>query len=67
MFQMTDLYIHKDLSSSTSRAAWTDEKFMKAMSRTGEIFRQLAQKFPQVSTARIKVGLFFGPQIKEVW
>ena len=36
------------------------------MDRTGEGFAYLKNKFPRVSDAKIKEGIFVGPQIREL-
>jgi hypothetical protein len=41
--------------------------FVKAMDKEGEGFAYLKQKFPQVSDAKIKEGIFVGPQIRELF
>jgi hypothetical protein len=40
--------------------------FVKAMNWNGEGFHYLQQKFPWISNAKIKVGIFVGPWIKEL-
>ena len=37
--------------------------FVKDMERTGRGFRYVRNKFPNVSDAKIKEGIFIGPQI----
>jgi len=39
------------------------KNFVKAMDRTGSAFKYLAEKFPRLSEAKIKEGVFVGPQI----
>jgi hypothetical protein len=39
---------------------------VKVMTRNGEGFRYLQQKFPGISDAKIKEGTFVSPQIKEL-
>jgi hypothetical protein len=39
----------------------SDENFVKAMDRTGLAFKYLAEKFPRLSEAKIKEGVFVGP------
>jgi hypothetical protein len=39
--------------------------FVKAMDRTGSAFKYLAKKFPPLSKAKIKEGIFVGPQISK--
>ena len=40
--------------------------FVKAMDRDGDGFKYLQTKFPRISDAKIKEGIFVGPQIREV-
>jgi hypothetical protein len=40
------------------------KNFVKAMSKEGQSVAYLQQKFPQVSKAKIKEGIFIGPQIR---
>lgn len=42
------------------------KNFVKALDRTGRGFLYLKQKFPRVSEAKIKEGIFVGPQIREL-
>ena len=42
------------------------KNFVKAMDRTGDGFKYLQAKFPRISEAKIKEGIFVGPQIREV-
>jgi hypothetical protein len=39
------------------------KNFIKNMDRTGSAFKYLAEKFPRLSEAKIKEGVFVGPQI----
>ena len=43
------------------------KNFIKAMDRTGSAFKYLADKFPRLSEAKIKEGIFVGPQIRELF
>jgi hypothetical protein len=43
------------------------KNFVKAMDRTGSAFKYLADKFPRLSEAKIKEGIFVGPQIRELF
>ena len=43
------------------------KNFVKAMDWTGSAFKCLAEKFPRLSEAKIKEGLFMGPQIRRVF
>jgi hypothetical protein len=38
---------------------------VKAMNRNGDGFRYLQQNFPYISDAKIREGIFVGPQINE--
>ena len=43
------------------------KNFVKAMDRTGSAFRYLAENFPRLSEAKIKKGVFVGPQIRKLF
>jgi hypothetical protein len=43
------------------------KNFVKAMDQTGPAFRYLAEKFPGISAAKIKEGVFIGPQIRKLF
>jgi len=43
------------------------KNFVKAMDRTGSAFKYLAEKFPQLREAKIKEGVFMGPQIRRLF
>jgi hypothetical protein len=45
----------------------SDEKLRKSMDRAGSAFKYLAEKFPQLSEAKIKEGVFVGPQIRKLF
>jgi hypothetical protein len=38
----------------------------EGMDKTGRVFKYMRTKFPNVSDAKIKEGIFTGPQIREV-
>ena len=40
--------------------------FVKGMDKTGRGFEYLGNKFPNVSDAKFKEGIFIGPQIREL-
>ena len=40
------------------------KNFVKAMDKTSHGFMYLRQKFPRISEAKIKEGIFVGPQIR---
>ena len=40
--------------------------FVKALPKEGAGFKYLAHKFPAVSEAKLKAGVFVGPQIREL-
>ena len=42
------------------------KNFVKALPKVGAGFKYLAHKFPAVSEAKLKAGVFFGPQICEL-
>ena len=43
------------------------KNFVKSMDRTGSAFKYLAVKFPRLSEANIKEGVFVGPQIRQLF
>jgi len=43
------------------------KNFLKATDRTGSAFKYLAEKFPGLSEAKIKEGVFAGPQIRKLF
>jgi hypothetical protein len=43
------------------------KNFVKTMDQTGPTFRYLAKKFPGISAAKIKEGVFIGPQIRKLF
>jgi len=42
------------------------KNFVKGMDKTGHGFKYVRNKFPNVSDAKIKEGIFIGPQIREL-
>jgi len=42
------------------------KNFVKGMNKTGYGFEYVRNKFPNVSDAKIKDGIFIGPQIREL-
>ena len=42
------------------------KNFMKCMDKTGRGFEYVRNKFPNVSDAKVKEGIFIGPQIREL-
>lgn len=42
------------------------KNFVKAMGKDGEALAFIEKKFPKVSEAKVKAGVFDGPQIKEL-
>ena len=42
------------------------KNFVKALDKEGKAFQYLCTKFPKISDAKIKEGIFVGPQIREV-
>lgn len=42
------------------------KNLVKAMNQEGEAFKYLKTKFPHISDAKIKEGIFVGPQIREL-
>lgn len=43
------------------------KNFVKAMKKDGEAFKYLREKFPRLSEAKVKEGIFVGPQIRELF
>jgi hypothetical protein len=41
------------------------KNFVKAMNKSGHGFQYLQTKFPRISDAKIKEGIFIGPQIRK--
>ena len=42
------------------------KNFVKAMDKTGEAVQYLIRKFPRLNKAKIKEGVFVGPQIRQL-
>jgi len=42
------------------------KNFAKALDKDGEGFQYLSQTFPQISAAKLKDGIFIGPQIRKL-
>ncbi len=42
------------------------KKMVKALNKNGDGFRYLEAKFPRISEAKLKAGIFVGPQIREL-
>jgi hypothetical protein len=42
------------------------KNFVKVMDHDGQGFLYLQRKFPRISDAKIKEGIFIGPQIREL-
>lgn len=43
------------------------KNFVKAMNKNGAAFQYLRQKFPRLSDAKVKEGIFVGPQIRNLF
>jgi len=43
------------------------KNFVKAMDWNGSAFKNLAEKFPRISEAKIKEGIFVSPQIHKIF
>jgi len=43
------------------------KQFVKALDKTGQCFQHLVKKFPTLSKAKLKEGVFDGPQIKTMF
>ena len=41
------------------------KNFVKRLNKEGEDFKYLYRTFPRLSTAKLKEGIFIGPQIRE--
>lgn len=55
----------KILLSSLHIKLWFIKGLVKAMVKThSEGFQYLSKKFPNISTAKLKEGIFVGPQIQ---
>ncbi|GBN91481.1 hypothetical protein AVEN_58159-1 [Araneus ventricosus] len=44
-----------------------DKNLVKPMDKNGPAFKYLHEKFPRLSVAKIKEGVFVGPQIKQLF
>jgi len=42
------------------------KQFVKALDKNGKCFEYLARQFPQISDAKLKEGIFDGPQIRKM-
>ena len=42
------------------------KNFVKALDKNGDAFKYLEKEFPQISEAKLKAGIFIGPQIKQL-
>ena len=42
------------------------KQFVKAFDTEGDCFKYLVERFPGLTEAKIKGGIFFGPQISEL-
>ena len=40
------------------------KQFVKSLNREGDCFRYLGNKFTSISDAKLKAGIFYGPQIR---
>jgi len=43
------------------------KQFVKALDKTGETFKYFSSKFPKLSEAKLKEGVFDGPQIRKMF
>jgi len=57
----------QNLATAPAHQTRSDDSFVKAMDRTGSTFKYLAEKFPRLSEAKIKEGVFVGPQIRKLF
>ena len=42
------------------------KNFVKGMNQEGRAFKYIREKFPKLSDAKVKEGIFVGPQIREL-
>ena len=49
-----------------SHKAGPHKKLVNGMYKTGHAFEYVRNKFPNMSDAKIKEGIFIGPQIREL-
>ena len=56
----------ENFSAPFSQKLGLMKNFVKGMDKTGRGFKYLKNKFPNVSDAKIKEGIFVGPQIREL-
>ena len=42
------------------------KQFVKSLNQEGDYFRYLGNKFPSISDAKLKAGVFDGPQIRKL-
>ena len=42
------------------------KQFLKSLNKEGDCFRYLGNKFPSRSDAKLKAGIFDGPQIRKL-
>jgi hypothetical protein len=58
----------QDPATAPTHQNRTDKKnLVKAMDRTGLVFKYLAEKFSRLSEAKIKEGVFVGQQIRKLF
>jgi hypothetical protein len=58
---------HKILLPSLHIKLGLMKNFVKAMDWTGSAFKYLAEKFPRLSEAKIKEGVYVGPEIRKLF
>lgn len=58
---------HKILLPSLHIKLGVMKNFVKSTDQTGSAFKYLAVKFPRLSEAKIKEGIFVGPQIRQLF
>jgi hypothetical protein len=56
----------ENLSAPIAHRAGPNENFVKGMDKTGRGFEYVRNKVAYVSDAKIKAGMFVGPQIREL-
>jgi len=60
------LFFRRNLSAPFAHKVGPHENFVRDMAKTGRGFEYVRNKFPNVSGAKIKEGIFIGPQIREL-
>jgi uncharacterized protein YhbP (UPF0306 family) len=56
----------KSLFTSCVHQIWTQQNFVKAIDQNSAGYTYLKHKFPRISKAQIKEGVFVGPQLRQL-